>query len=63
MSLVSVVVILIVVGILLWLVNTYIPIDGKILKIINILVVVVIVLWILSLFFNLGSLNTIRVGR
>ena len=38
MSLVTIVITLIVVGVLLWLVNTYIPMDGKIKKILNIVV-------------------------
>ena len=42
MSLISIVISLIVVGVLLWLVNTYIPMDGKIKKILNIVVVVVV---------------------
>ena len=38
MSLISVVVVLIVVGVILWLVNTYIPMDAKIKNILNIVV-------------------------
>ena len=63
MPLVSVVLILLVVGILLWLVNTYIPMDPKIKNILNIVVVVAVVLWLLGLFLNVGSLNQIRVGK
>lgn len=48
MSLVSVVIALIVVGIVLWLVNTYLPMDGKIKGILNIVVVVAVVLWLLQ---------------
>ena len=47
MSLVSVVLTLIVVGILLWLINTFIPMDGKIKSILNFVVVVAVVLWLL----------------
>ncbi|MGA1980120.1 MAG: Thivi_2564 family membrane protein, partial [Sedimentisphaerales bacterium] len=47
MSLVTLVITLIVVGVLLWLVNTYIPMDGKIKKIINVVVVIVVILWLL----------------
>lgn len=63
MSLITVIVVLIVVGVLLWLVNTYIPMDGKIKNIINIVVVIAVVLWLLSAFGVLGSLETIRIGR
>jgi hypothetical protein len=60
MSLVTIVVSLIVVGVLLWLVNTYIPMDGKIKKIINIVVVVVVVLWLLNVFGVMGHLRDVR---
>jgi hypothetical protein len=63
MSLISVLVTLIVVGVLLWLVNTYIPMDGKIKRILNIVVVIIVVLWLLSAFGVLGSMQHMRVGR
>jgi membrane protein YdbS with pleckstrin-like domain len=61
MSLVTIVVTLIVVGVLLWLVNTYIPMDGKIKKVLNIVVMVVVVLWLLNVFGVLGRLHDVRV--
>jgi hypothetical protein len=63
MSLVSLVIILIVVGVLLWVVNTYIPMEPTIKKIINIVVIVVVCLWLLSLVGILPDLNAIRVGK
>ena len=60
MSLISIVITLIVVGVLLWLVNTYIPMDGKIKKILNIVVVVVVVLWLLNVFGVLDHVRNIR---
>ena len=60
MSLVTIVITLIVVGVLLWLVNTYIPMDGKIKKILNIVVVVVVVLWLLNVFGVMGNLRNVR---
>lgn len=63
MPLIHVVVVLIVVGVLLWLVNTYIPMDGKIKGILNIVVVVAVVLWLLRIFGLLGSLAGLHVGR
>lgn len=62
MDLVQLVVILIVVGVLLWLVNTYIPMDAKIKQILNIVVVIAVVLWLLKVFGVFGSLSGIRVG-
>jgi len=63
MSLISLVVTLIVVGVLLWLVNTYIPMDAKIKKILNIVVVIAVVLWLLNVFGVIGGLGTIQVPR
>jgi hypothetical protein len=60
MSLITIVITLIVVGVLLWLVNTYIPMDGKIKKILNIVVVVVVVLWLLNVFGVWGHLRDVR---
>jgi len=63
MSLISLLVTLIVVGVLLWMINNYIPMDRKIKKILNVVVVIVVVLWLLSAFgvLNLGS--TIQVPQ
>ena len=63
MSLISLIVTLIVVGVLLWLVNAYIPMDGKIKKILNIVVVVCVVAWLLFAFGILDHSNSIRVPR
>jgi hypothetical protein len=62
MSLISIVVTLIIAGVLLWLANTYIPMDGKIKKILNVVVVVVVVLWLLNVFGVLGHLRDVRVS-
>lgn len=63
MSLIGLVVVLIVVGVLLWLVNTYIPLDPKIKNIINIVVVIAVVLWLLQVFGLLDSISAVHVGR
>ena len=63
MSLVSLVITLIVVGVLLWVINNYIPMDGKIKRILNMTVAVVVVLWILNTMELIDSLRGIRVGR
>lgn len=63
MSLVSLVITLIVVGVLLWLINAYIPMDGKIKLILNMTVAVVVVLWILNTMGLIDYLRGIRVGR
>lgn len=63
MDLVQLVIILIVVGVLLWLVNNYIPMDSKIKQILNIVVVVAVVLWLMKVFGLLSFLHGIRVGN
>ena len=63
MSLISLVIILVVVGVILYFVNTVIPMDSKIKLILNIVVVIVVCLWLLSVFGILGDIHTIRVGR
>jgi hypothetical protein len=62
MPLISVVIVLIVVGVLLWAANTYLPMDGKIKTIMNVVVVIAVVLWLLSAFGVLGSLDSIKIG-
>jgi small-conductance mechanosensitive channel len=62
MSLVSIIISLVVVGVLLWLINTYVPMDGKIKKIVNIVVVVVVVLWLLSVFGIIDHVRGIHVS-
>ena len=61
MSLITIVITLIVVGVLLWLVNTYIPMDGKIKNVLNVVVMVVVVLWLLNVFGVWGHLHDVRV--
>ena len=63
MSLVSLIVTLIVIGILLWLVNAYIPMDGKIKKILNVVVTICVVVWLLSVFGVIGHAGDIRVPQ
>jgi hypothetical protein len=61
MSLIGLVLTLVVVGVLLWLLNNYIPMDGKIKRILNVVVVIVVVIWLLQAFGLLGSLENIRI--
>ena len=63
MPLVNVVITLMVVGILLWLVNRYIPMQGQIKGILNGVVVIVVVLWLLKVFGLFGYLSQFRVGH
>ena len=63
MPLIQLVVVLIVVGVLLWLVNNYIPMDRKIKQILNIVVVIAVVLWLLNMFGLFSSMSNMHFGR
>ena len=63
MPLIHVVIVLIVVGVILWLINSYIPMAGSIKMILNAVVIIVVVLWLLSVFGLIGELSNIRVGK
>ena len=63
MSLIGLVIVLVVVGVVLWLINNYIPMQSTIKKILNAVVIIIVILWLLSAFGIIGSLDTIRVGN
>ena len=60
MPLVHIVLVLIVVGVLLWLINAFIPMDAKIKSILNIVVVIAVIIWLLQSFGILGPLSRYR---
>lgn len=61
MPILTILLALVVVGVILWLINSYIPMDGKIKRILNIVVVIIVVLWLLKAFGLLDSMRGIRV--
>ncbi len=61
MSLLNLLITLVVVGFLLWLVNTYIPMDRKIKNILNIVAVIIVALWLLQAFGLIDSVRNIRI--
>jgi small-conductance mechanosensitive channel len=63
MPLIQLVIVLVVFGVILWAINTHIPMDATIKKILNVVVIIVVILFILSAFGVLGSLSGLRVGR
>jgi hypothetical protein len=63
MPLVTVVLTLLVVGVLLWLVNRFIPMQGQIKGILNGVVVIAVVLWLLQVFGLFGYLTQFKVGH
>lgn len=62
MPLMQLVITLIVIGVLLWLANNYVPMDSKIKNIVNIVVVIAVVLWLLNVFGLLSGISEMRVG-
>ncbi len=63
MPLVQIVIVLIVVGVLLWLINRFIPMQGTIKSILNAIVVIAVVLWLLNIFGLFHSLSRLHIGR
>jgi len=61
MPVLTILIVLIVAGIVLWLVNTYIPMDKQIKKILNIVVVIIVIIWLLKIFGVLDFLKDISV--
>jgi hypothetical protein len=63
MPLIQLVIVLVVVGVILWVINSYIPMQSTIKRILNVVVVIVVILWLLSVFGLIGNLSAIRVGK
>lgn len=57
MSIINVVIVLIIVGVLLYLINRYLPMDGKIKQILNIVIVIAVIIWLLKAFGLLTGLG------
>lgn len=62
MSLLTILIALVIVGVLLWFVNSYIPVEENIKKIFNILVVTIIIVWLMNAFGVIGYLSNIHTG-
>jgi hypothetical protein len=63
MPLINVFVVLIVVGVLLWLVNRFLPMAGSIKTILNAVVVIVVVVWLVNVFGLLHYITSMHVGH
>ena len=63
MTLLQILIVLIVVGVLLWLVNSFIPMQGTLKSILNAVVIICVVLWLLNVFGLFHSLSRIHIGR
>ncbi|MDZ7831478.1 MAG: Thivi_2564 family membrane protein [Desulfobacterales bacterium] len=62
MPLIHLVITLVVVGLILWLINSFIPMQANIKKILNVVVVIVVVIWLLSVFGLIGPISEFRIG-
>ena len=63
MPLINLIVVLVVVGVVLWLINRYIPMQSTIKNILNVVVIIAVVLWLLNAFGIINSLSGIRIGK
>jgi high-affinity K+ transport system ATPase subunit B len=63
MSLIHLVIVLVVVGVILWVINSYIPMQSTIKRILNVVVVIAVIVWLLSVFGLIGNLSTIHIGK
>ena len=63
MPLLQILIVLIVVGVLLWLANSFIPMQGTLKSILNAVVIICVVLWLLNVFGLFHSLSRIHLGR
>lgn len=61
MPILTILLILIVIGVILWLVNQYVPMHAKIKRILNIVVVIIVIIWLLNVFGVWGSLKSAHV--
>jgi len=61
MPLLTILLVIIVVGVLLWLVNSFIPMDSNIKKILNVVVIIILIVWLLKVFGIFGSLMDVHV--
>jgi hypothetical protein len=63
MTLVQIAIVLVVIGVVMWLINTYIPMMGAIKSILNLVVVLVVVIWLLQLFGIIGPIQGVTIPR
>ncbi len=61
MTLVSIVVVLVVVGLMMWLINTYIPMAAAIKSMLNVVVFIVVAIWLLQGFGLIGNIPGVHI--
>lgn len=63
MPLIQLVIVLVIVGLVLWVINSYIPMQSTIKRILNVVVVICVIIWLLNVFGLIGNILSIRVGK
>ncbi|MDH3875777.1 MAG: hypothetical protein OET07_16670 [Desulfobacteraceae bacterium] len=63
MPIINLIITLVVVGVILWVINAYIPMQSTIKKILNAVVVIGVIVWLLSVFGVIGDISAIRIGK
>ena len=63
MPLIHLIIVLVVVGVVLWVINSYIPMQATIKRILNVVVVIAVIIWLLSVFGVIGNISAIRIGK
>jgi len=63
MTLLGLIIALVIIGVVLWAINSFVPMDPKIKQILNVAVVLVVVLWLLLQFVPSGGILNARIGR
>ena len=61
MTLMNIAVVLVVVGLVLWLINTYIPMAGGMKSLLNVVAFVVVLVWLLQVFGLIGPINGVHI--
>ena len=62
MPILTIILVIVLVGVLLWALNSFVPMDPKVRSILNIVVVLLLIIWLLQAFWLLHGLANIRVG-
>lgn len=61
MSILSLILVLVIIGLVLWAINTYIPMQPGIRRILNVVVIIIVIIWLLKIFGLLAGLGSVRV--
>ena len=56
MTLIDIVLALVIIGLIMWLINTYIPMAGGIKSLLNVVVFVIVLIWVLQIFGLIGAI-------